>query len=129
MQATENLFRIYCNKVGLDPNESFPGIKMDDLEAACSIFNVEVLIYTTDPKHYSSLIWRSETHYDKILNLDCSKGHFSLITDLDTYSQSYRYVNYRFFLLLLCLRVETSGSRLKQPKSKKLVTVRSVKSW
>ena len=23
--------------MGLDPNESFPGIKMDDLEAACSI--------------------------------------------------------------------------------------------
>ena len=88
-KVTEDLFSIYITRTGRS-REGFEGVTLDELEEFCRIFSIGVKVYQSDRSHYTSLIWRPEVNYVDSMNLDCTEKHFSYITCLDTYSQSYR---------------------------------------
>ena len=86
----QRLFNLWNSKRGKDCSaEDFPGVTLDDIFLLEQIFKVSINIFELLPNNIGTCVWCSKSSYDKTLNLNLYKNHFSYIKNIKLYTNCY----------------------------------------
>ena len=89
-KETHGLYMQYASKMKItDLPEEFEGIQIKDLLHLEDIFDIKITIFSLDSDNTSNVIWKSTRKTGTILNLNLHNNHFSLITSMDQYTNSF----------------------------------------
>ena len=107
----QQLFNQWTSRSGSKHSaEDFPGVTLDDLFILEQCFKISINVYELLPNNIGTCIWCSKSSYPQTLNLNLYKHHFSLIKDINSYTNCYSCVS--------CDSNFTRASSLKRHKCK-----------
>ena len=108
---TQKLFSHWSHKSGENVSaKDFSGVNLDDLFLLERLFKVSINVYELLSNNVGSCIWCSKSSYDQTLNLNLYKKHFSLIKDINLYTNCY--------ICMTCDGSFSKASNLKRHKCK-----------
>ena len=86
-----NEWNMYCQNNGITPihRDVSPKVEMSDIYLFEQCFKVNVNIFQLHADNTASSVYKSTSHFPKVMNLNVYENHVNLITNLEKYAKAY----------------------------------------
>ena len=88
-KTVKRLFSKYCAHTGIDHQQPFEGVSVDQLLELERLFDVTIIVLCLTLSGESSILWSSGSARETKLYLNDFAGHYSLIKDISGFAKSY----------------------------------------
>ena len=88
-RTVKRLFSKYCAHTGIDHQQPFEGVSVDELLELERLFDITIIVLCLTLTGESSILWSSGSARETKLYLNDFAGHYSLIKDISGFAKSY----------------------------------------